>query len=40
MAEFPSWTWSSLAGGRRESARPVLVLLLVNAERDAVDHSG
>ena len=39
MAEFPSWTWSSLAGGRKpslrkESARPVLALLLVNAERD------
>jgi hypothetical protein len=39
MAEFPSWTWSSLAGGRKpsrrkESARPVLALLLVYAERD------
>jgi hypothetical protein len=39
MAEFPGWTWSSLAGGRKpsrrkESARPVLALLLVNAERD------
>ena len=39
MAEFSSWTWSSLAGGRKpsprkESARPVLALLLVNAERD------
>ena len=39
MAEFSSWAWSSLAGGRKpsrrkESARPVLALLLVNAERD------
>jgi hypothetical protein len=39
VAEFPSWTWSSLAGGRKpsrwkESARPVLALLLVYAERD------
>jgi hypothetical protein len=39
MAEFPSWAWSPLAGGRKpsprkESARPVLALLLVYAERD------
>jgi hypothetical protein len=39
VAEFPSWTWSSLAGGRKpssrkESARPVLALLFVFAERD------